>query len=534
MNTLDFDNEDDLESAFTDAVHSYSPPAGLKESIRERLFGQAARPLASQRPLRTVGSKSRKLLAVAVATALLLAAAVWLGWPETELVGVAYAEFAEVIENTNRAEWVHFFEKDGREFWLSFQPYRFYSRTASGDIYALDRPANRLYDYDADKNTLAVSFAPNPGGWSAEFFGNFTDYMQMRIGKHEEAGKEVRKGTTTLDGKAVDVYVVAVSHQDQQGELKYYADPQSDRIVCVEVAGTGMLAWYKWRTRIDYPTHGPENVHALGVPQDAKIVDRTPPQQVLELVERVEEAAGARHVSFYQVSVEVYELFSAEYAPWAGATVEVTNSQGRQRRVDRYSFPCPSPMSGQEAAQYLERLEREVPVGRLEDVEAWLASRKPYKIIITDNARGEDVVFHVNEDGTLITDVLHFPVGLLAWGVELDGRPTLLEDEGPWGKLVGIENHDSPLKLHRWYFNPDREYVCEKTERQVNGSVSKRTEVIEYDKTPSGQWFRKKLRRTEYGGRDKIIITNFKDDRRTIPPKVFDGSRITAADLSPS
>jgi len=66
----------------------------------------------------------------------------------------------------------------------------------------------------------------------------------------------------------------------------------------------------------------------------------------------------------------------------------------------------------------------------------------------------------------------------------------------------------------------------------VQGSVSKRTEVVEYAKTPAGRWFRKRLRRTEYGGRDTILVTNFRDDRRPIDPQVFDASRITAADLS--
>jgi hypothetical protein len=230
-----------------------------------------------------------------------------------------------------------------------------------------------------------------------------------------------------------------------------------------------------------------EDVYALGASRDARIIDRTPSQEVLDLVQQVEQAEKARRASYYQVSVEVYTAFSVKYPPWAGATVVVTHCQEKQTRRDRRRIPCPQEVSEAEAAQYLDKLSREPPLGSLQDVEAWLAHRKPNRIFITDNARGKCTVYQLNEEGALTTDTLRVPAGSPAWGLELDGAPKLVEDEGSWGKLIGIENHNSALKLHRWYFNAARDYLCEVMERQVEGSVSRRTEVVEYDKTPAGQ-----------------------------------------------
>ncbi len=532
MNTLPSDDERQLESAFADAVKAFPPPAGLKEALRERVFSRQATAAASPSPRRTAWRRLRRLVPGAIVASLVFAALVWIVWPETELVSVAYAELAEVLENTDQAEWVHYFEKDGREIWMSFRPFRCYSKSPGG-VFAMDRSKNRKYRYDAAKGTLTVSFMGAPG--DAESHPNVSEFMRRfvrrKVDHWERTGSEVGKGTETLDGKTMTVYVVTVNRDGKkEGTLKYYVDPQTDRVVAIQGAGAGALSWYKPRVEFDYPDEGPQSVYDVGVPRDAKIIDETPPSEVLDLVRKVDEADEARPKEYYRVSIMVYERFSAEYPPWSGATVEVSYHKDGQLREDRYRVRCPRPMSESEAVEYLEKLDKEIPVDRLEDVERWLADRKPYRIILSDAELA--TVYELSEEGEL---ALHrFSSGVVALGLHayLDGKPVLIEDQGPWGKLVGIENHDTALKLHRFYYNPNRDYLCEKIERQVEGVVSERTEVVEYGKTPAGRWFAKRQRKTEYRGRDTILFTNFRDDLRTIDPAVFDASRITPDVLS--
>ncbi|MFH1267501.1 MAG: hypothetical protein ABIK89_17395 [Planctomycetota bacterium] len=535
MTTLDFDDDKQLESAFAEALELFAPPAGLKETVHDRLFGQTAGPSAFRRPW-AVRRGTRRLVVGLVAASLLLAASVWLTRPGTVLVSVSYAELAEILQNSDQAEWVHYFEKDGREMWMSFRPYRFYSKSGS-DVFAMDRSKNRKYRYDAAKGMLTVSYMGKPGGHSPEFCANLSEwmreFMRMKIEDLEHAGSEVRRGVETVHGKIMTVFVVTVFRDgEEEGTLKYYIDPETDRVVQIEGFGAGVLSWRKERVVFDYPAQGPQSVHDLGVPRDAKIIDETPPPEVLDLVRKVERAAETRPKQFYHVSVQVYESFSEEYPPFNGVTVNVIYSKDGQKRRDEYCERCPRPMTRQQAQQYLDRLRKEIPVDRLEAMEAWLSDHKPERICLTDVQNGRGTIFRLDEEGKLATEPIP-QVMIAGWDWDLDGKPSLLTDQqGPWGKLVGIENHDSALKLHRSYFNPDRDYLWEKTEKLVGGAVSRRNEVVEYGKTPAGWWFRKRLRKTEYNGRDTILETNFRDDRRAIGPWVFDGSRITAENLS--
>ena len=282
-----------------------------------------------------------------------------------------------VIENSDQAEWVHFFQGD-REIWMSYRPFRYYEKSPMG-VLGADRSTNRQYRYDAGQRTVTVSCMPVSAG--PEIFGSYAGYIRMKIWRFEEGGHEVGKATETVDGKVVTVYVVTGTRKGKKGSLKYYVDPQSDRVIKVEVTS----GWFKHRIDFDYPTEGPQSVYALGVPQDATVVDKTPTPEVLDLVAKVEKAAKAGTRRVYQVSVEVYESLPEVHGPGFGVSVEVTYCKDGQVRRDRYhEVPCPKFENRQQAQRYLEMLRKQIPVDRLDMIEAWLSNRKPRQIVLAD------------------------------------------------------------------------------------------------------------------------------------------------------
>jgi len=542
MNTLDFDDDKQLEGAFAEAVKVVAPPAGLKAVFRQRLFGPAACASLSPRP-KTGRVTFRKVLVVGIPASVLAALVIWLCRPETQLVSVAYAEFQAVLKKSDPADWVHFFEADGREIWQSFHPYpRIYSNSA-GRVYATDRRTNRHYDYDAAKNTLTVSFPRLPG--DSERFNSFAEFILDQIERWARIPTiQVGKGTATFNGKAVTVYLLTgTDDRGVKGTAKYYFDPQTNRVVGAEKSTLG--GWLKQRLTVDYPARGPADVYEVGVPRHAKIIDNTPSPAVLDLVEKVEAAGAAMH-SFYRVSVQIQQSFSEETPPKFGGAVEITYYKDADfRRDEYYMAPCPSPISREQAVRYLDRLRTEIPVDRLEDVESWLSKRKPTNIFICNSRQHQGIHYSLNDQGKLTATpvtgrsvIESLQQRARQTVVELDGAPTLVEQRGPWGKLVGIENHPSNLKTERWYFNPERQYCCEKSERQIvahdsNPARTDSKEVLEYARTPAGRWFAKRIRKVDYGGRETMLIVNFEDDSRRMAPKVFDGSRISAQDLVP-
>ena len=448
---------------------------------------------------------------------------------------MAFAEFKAVLENSDTGGWVHFFEADGREFWASYDPYRCYSKAATG-LFAIDRSANREYQYDAAKKTLTVSYASLPGGATPDMFGSYGEFVLYKIKDLEQSGLEVRKGTDTFDGQTVTVYVVTGAREGVRGTIKYYFDPRTRRVVGGEKTIFGP---FKHHFVVDYPANGPADVYALGVPRDARVIDQTPEPEVLDLLRRLE---GTARWPFHQVSVRIHQSFSERTPPPAGATVQVTYYQNERVRRDDYFVPCPRSLTREQANQYLDDLRREIPVDRLESVEGWLGKHKPSAIHIWDANRGKTMDYTLDEAGELDVDrgSSRYMANLLvagAWGLPVDvggGKPKLIEAEGRWGKLLGIENH----RGQRFCFNPERDYLCERAERHFAADESTpartdSTEVLEYGKTPGGRWFPKKIRKLDYGGRETSLVVNFKDDTRSIPPDVFDGSKITAQDLVP-
>ena len=213
------------------------------EDFRSRLPG---RPERSASPPRAGADRSRlrRALAAAIAASLLAAGIVWLNWPGTSLTSVAYAEFKAVVENSEQPEWVHFFEGD-RESWMSFQPSRVYTKSR-GVISGADYGANRWYWYDATKNTLTISCMEPP----SDPCSSYADFMLRKIKHLEKSGMQVRKGTETLDGKTITVYVVTGFKEGKEDTLKYLFDPQANRVLGAEGVALGGL--FKMRILIEY------------------------------------------------------------------------------------------------------------------------------------------------------------------------------------------------------------------------------------------------------------------------------------------
>jgi len=541
MNALDFNDDQQLEQEFAAAVAAFPPPPGLKEAMQLRLLGEHIQDELPHTDARRRTRRRHRWIAWGIAASLLVAGWLVLNRSETKFVNVAYAEFVAALEKADQAEWVHYFEGN-REEWISFRPFRLYSRSPQG-ILAFDRAANREYHYDRAANTLTVRAIGPPG--EMEVLG-FSEMMRRKVAHLEEQGRQVRKGTETFVGKSATVYEVTGYRANEGGKYvrgKYFFDTQTGRFLGFEGSGTGWLSWLKFWAVIDYPSEGPKDVYALGVPRDAKVIDETPRRDVVELVRRVDEARARGPRQLYQISVETYESYSRESAPNFGTWIEVTAVKDGRLRRDRYGVRRSADY--EQSLQELASFRQDVVDRGIDAVEAWLKERKPRQILFADTTSGETPYYFRDGEGKLTHESIHSTLMAQAlaqaWGqgpvtlgdLELDKSSTLVEDrQGPWGKLVGIENWRGPLKTAGWYVNPSRDYICEKHEGDSGDDIRGVTEVTEYERTPGGYWYAKAARKSVHSGRDITVIRNYRDDERAIDPNVFDESQIVASDLS--
>jgi hypothetical protein len=506
------------------------------EEFRARLLCQ---PQCLSSPPRTHAARSRFrwLWAAAVAASLLVAAVSWVNLPNVNLTSVAYAEFMAVVENSEQPEWVHFVEGD-RENWMSFQANGYYTKSRDLIIGA-DYGKNRSYWYDVAKNTLTISCA----GPESNRFGSYAEFILEKIKHLEQSGLEVHKGVETLDGKTITVYSVTGFKEGKKDTLRYLFDPQTNRILGVEgVARGGLL---KKRILMEYLKEGPADIYAIGVPRNAKVIDETPGPDVMALYEKVKSAFVAERQSRYEVSVEMPESFSKGFEPGPAIQVEVLYRRGQEgdSRRERYMIRWPHGLSHENALLHLEKLRKDFPVDRQDQVEAWLSKHKPEAIVICDGRRGT-MTGVCKKQGNLDVQTITAPSAVRGTPpIRLDGKPVLIHKQGKWGELVGIENHPTNLQRVRSYFNPDRGYLREKDEFRVFGMSDSGVinpdsghtdsdEVLEYAKTPGGRWYAHKTRKVLCSERETHLAVCFQDDRADFDPKLFDAGKITVQDLN--
>lgn len=453
-------------------------------------------------------------------------------------VRVDYAELARAIQASGSAPWMHFVESGGREHWVSFRPYRSFTRSGQG-IRAADRAANRQFEYEPLRKSLTIRLMGLPSGRDMEAFASVAAFWQRRLGDFDESGAEVMRETGRVDGRAATLYTVTRKDWPARARVRFFADPATGRVIGGEGAAPGVPGP---RVIVDYPESGPADVYTLGVPRDAVVIDRRPPPDAMRIVTAVEAAAKAQPRTFYQVSCEIIEKFASENPPENAISVEVFRGKDGRFRRDFYRIPWPRPADAEAAAEYLKNLRTLVPIGSLKGLETWLEPRKPYRIAFADGETGAVVVFSLEGARLRRRDENHPFVAALPRRpcyplMALDDVTQVLRGvPGAWGPLVGIENRTPPSLATRWLFNPARDYICERIEwRQGAAESAPATsfaEVLEYRKTPGGAWFPTRMRRVAYGGREETLVVTYRDDRRPIDDPTLDPVRVTADTLS--
>ena len=213
-----------------------------------------------------------KLAAVAAVLAVAVFGS-WLFQTGPDMASSAYAELIQAVDNISEVEWVHV-DIDGfevREGWMSFRPYRQCYATAKQVIYE-DGPSGRQYSYEQSSQTITVELLDGDASMRQKSsFLSFTSTALDTWKQNERA--EVLKNHETVEGKDYTIYTVRITKQPKEGLLEVTIDSEAKRVVRVKLAGGSLPEPIIWR--LDYPQTGPADIYALGVPRDAKIVDRT-------------------------------------------------------------------------------------------------------------------------------------------------------------------------------------------------------------------------------------------------------------------
>ncbi len=258
-------SDEHVGTLLKEAAAAFRPPTGLKETMRARIpgAGETPGPVVGRRlPVPRV---SRRALAL-VGAGCLVAVALWWFSGAGGPTASAHAELVQAVENSNGAEWVHLLKsvsgEETVEAWFSFTPFRGFWRM--GDRVAhRDLASNRLYAYDPSSGTIAIDYFS--GEPQVENAMNYYDLVLEGLDRAEDMRKEI------IHGKTYTVFTVT-SKDGQTGRIT--VDPQVQRVVMMQKESKRGLVVIA----VDYPATGPADIYDLGVPRDARIVDKTPPR----------------------------------------------------------------------------------------------------------------------------------------------------------------------------------------------------------------------------------------------------------------
>lgn len=210
----------------------------------------------------------------------------------------------DVLESMQHVPWIHVtatVEAPGNsgvmQQWDNYDHSITIMKDADGVITYRDYQAQTMYVYQPKTNTVTISRTtdrfnlPSPAA-----------SVEALIAEQEAEGAKVHYENTVHEGIAVRKILV----ENEQQDVTLFCDRSSGLPLTMETVAVlpGMSTPATASAVFDYPTEGPGDIFALGVPADAEIVDNRPTGDAADLIEQVQSHFDAGFADHLAVMLE--------------------------------------------------------------------------------------------------------------------------------------------------------------------------------------------------------------------------------------
>jgi len=236
--------------------------------------------------------------------------------------------WAKVVQAVQERPWIHGIARDSKgvvdEFWLSLP--RELSATRHGEFRRYDDlRAGIRHEFDPRKNLLVRRPSSDDGQFESAarmFRAIFRGDPDVGFGSGERIIKRDRR-SINLDGRNWLDYEWALSRYDdgKTATATMRVDPERKLPVFLQVIAVGESLRYDF----DYPTEGPSDIYALGVPRQSPVDDQLPSLETARIARAVE--AGRKDLDNY--FAVVYEYLTQARLVWR---------KGDKWRMELYLF----------------------------------------------------------------------------------------------------------------------------------------------------------------------------------------------------
>jgi hypothetical protein len=321
----------------------------LHESARDRLFTSIRSENETEtmaRPHRRWALLGRRIMRsrmTKLAAAVILVAAVILGVRSFDGTPVKAVEFSEIAKALGEVPWMHTsaladtpHAKGTIELWIGFDAKVQGDRMPDGKVTFRRLEEHEKAEYDPNSNTITLSYAHEDElSRQTSSPAVIVESMQKALKDH---GAEIVARMGEHQGRKVQVQEISLANHFNGIALytvKLYVDPQSKLLCAMESAAfdANNIAISSGKATYDYLSTGPRDIYDLGVPRDARIVNKMPAsdsRSILERYRQIREDATKEYIAVIAHNTDV-----------AGTDVinmlDIDYKSGRKHRWERHS-----------------------------------------------------------------------------------------------------------------------------------------------------------------------------------------------------
>ncbi|MBN1973298.1 MAG: hypothetical protein JW787_06645 [Sedimentisphaerales bacterium] len=187
---------------------------------------------------------------------------------------------AQIIDNTRKMPWMHAVlegtaspgqSSERLEAWVAFES-GIYASTSPSVIGFLQ--GNMKQEYNPASQTITISYYSND---TLQKMGSIVAYWERMMKMFSDAEAQIIKEKVQYHGRKAISYNVNVSLGGQPLEISMIIDTEKELPVFLnqKVLDTDGQVLTEINGYFDYPDKGPSSIYDLGVPQDAKVIDKT-------------------------------------------------------------------------------------------------------------------------------------------------------------------------------------------------------------------------------------------------------------------
>ena len=479
--------------------------APLEELAEVKVKPKPSKPGIARPDIWRIIMKS-KITKFAAAAVIIIGVLVGINQLGDSIDGVSVA-LGQIIESMQKMPWVHWkvtseMNNESIETWVSFTSSIVAQKRENGIILYNNLIGGIEHTYDPQENLIYVSQVEEGIREKQSIPEAPFQLVEIVMDHLNENGSQIVAKTVFEGGREIKQITAEMAANSKANQIQLKIDRLSNLLLSMKVV-------YKDSSKdiyveYEYPEQGPQSIYELGAPQDVKVVSLIMPSDIPEMIKKLNTLREKTLTSYVAISIpsdidQIASSFSESRPPRYFTVHDNLVSAMWRKKGER----CHS------MGYFPKGLDTELIMERLsEDPQEFAESLIAVKTDIYKASKRR--IYHYQLlNGKPIQNVRKGPVE--TYGSEIfieqicwpkivipQNTPVHWKSESVTGSnnepLIMIERKLDSGNIARWFLNPVKNYICQKNEL-LNPGLTKSVEVLEYARTPSGQWYPRKIRK---------------------------------------